>query len=411
MYCICTGALYLIGCDILKIRVYRLFSKAPNSFKVPTGLYSEIDGELKGDFSPYAPVIRFSEITYSPTVFPDGKYCYIPKFSRYYFMSFAFVSGAWEASLTCDVLASFKSTVLATTQYVLRSASAYNQYLIDSACTPTTNVETALAATTQSAVWGATYETGTYVLGVVAPSPLNQLRNIGAVRYYAMTQVGFSALMYALLNSPNWMGIQTSEISAELQKALINPAQYIVSAVWLPIDAASFIGTTTEYGSDITQTIKLGWWDFNIGVNCRLLHEPVGEHDMYSKWLVIDYGLHPDTNDFGVWVNVSPYSKITLEFPPFGCIDLDTTDLNPAVHKISIHVFLHAQTGDAAAYIFNGDKENYPLTTYLIAVVRGNVGVQLPVGQVAMNVANWKNAAALGAVVGGEELVNILKGG
>lgn len=394
----------------MKIQVYSGFTKKPNSFKVPSTTPLEIDGEIKGDFSPYAPVVRFSDTVYPSTAYPSPTYCYIPKFSRYYFMSFAFVDGNWQASLTCDVLASFRASVLATTQYVKRSASAFNSYLIDSAYTPTTNTQTALAAVTQENVWGAGYESGVYVIGVVAPSPLAQLKNVGAVRYYAMNQIGFSALMYALLNSPNWLNISASEISQDLQKALINPAQYIVSALWLPIDAATFIGSSSDFPDDVGQVIKLGWWDFNIGTNCRLLHQPTSEYDSWSRWLIIDYGLHPQSSTFGNWVNVSPYTKITLDFPPFGCIDLDTTDLNTAVHKISIHMFVQAYSGEAFAFVYNGDKEHYPSTTQLIATLRANVGVQLPTGQIRMNVANWKNAAGLGAVVGGAELVDILKG-
>lgn len=394
---------------MVTVRFFHGFSKKPNSFKVPSGTttYTDVDGEIKGDFSPYAPVIRFSNSVFSPSVVPSITYCYIAKFSRYYFVEWAMVSGCWEGSLTCDVLGSFRTPALASSQYVARSASAFNSYLIDSACTPTTNVQTALAAVTQAQVWGADYESGTYVIGVVAPSAG---KNTGAVVYYAMSQLGFSALMYALLISPNWMQIDPSEISYDLQKALINPAQYIVSAVWLPIDAATFIGTSTEYGADITSTIKFGWWDFNLGVNCRILHQPTTEYDSYSKWLVIDYGLHPETALYGNWVNVSPYTKITLDFPPFGCIDLDTTDLNPTVHKISIHVFVHAYNGDATAYIFNGDKETYPNTTFLIGSLRANIGVQLPVGQIRMNIGNWQNAAALAAATGAEELVNVITG-
>lgn len=395
---------------MVTVRFYGFFVKKPNSFKIPSSStpYTDINGEIKGDFSPYAPVVRFSNSAFSPSVVPSSTYCYISKFSRYYFVEWAMVSGCWEASLTCDVLGSFRTSALASSQYVARSESAFNSYLIDSACTPTTNVQTALAAVTQAQVWGANYESGTYVIGVVAPSAG---KNTGAVVYYAMSQLGFSALMYALLVSPNWMQIDPSEISYDLQKAIINPAQYIVSAVWLPIDSAAFIGTSTEYGADVTDSIKFGWWDFNIGVNSRILHQPTSIYDSYSKWLVIDYGLHPETATYGNWVNVSPYTKITLDFPPFGCIDLDTTDLDTTQHKISIHVFVHAYNGDATAYIFNGDKETYPNTTFLIGSLRANIGVQLPVGQIRMNIGNWQNAAALAAATGAEELVNIMKGG
>ena len=388
------------------------FTKKPNSTATPAQSATIVTktGEIKGNFSPYAPVVRFNTIPVA--TIPEYVYCYIEAFKRFYFVEWAFVNGFWEASLTCDVLGTFREQILSSTQFVERSASAYNQYIIDGAGVPTTNTQTALAGVMQADIWGANYAQGTYVVGVVAGGELSDLqKNVGANRYYAMSQIGFGALMYALLHSPAWLDIDTSEISENLQKALINPAQYIVSAVWLPIYATEFIGTAQEYPGDITQVINLGWWSFNLGTNMRILHQPTAESDSWSKWLVVDYGLHPDTATYGAWVNTSPYTRITLDFPPFGCIDLDTTDLNPTVHKLSVHVFLHSYTGDATAYIFNGDKENYPNTTFLIGTMRGNVGVQIPVGQISVNVGNFKNAVVAGAVTGAAELANAVMEG
>lgn len=394
------------------VTFYPGFFKKPNSTSRPAaGATTQvITGEIKGDFSPYAPVIRFRTIP--ATSCPTMVYCYIASFKRYYFASWAFVSGFWEASCTCDVLGTYRGQIRASQQFVERSESAFTGRIIDGECIPTTNVTTALAAVTQAQVWGANYASGVFVVGVVCGGTLTDVgKNVGSVRYYAMSQVGFDALMYALLNSPDWLNIDTSEISADLQKALINPGQYIVSAVWLPIDASVFIGDSASFGDDVTQTVALGWWSFNIGTDCRILHEPCGLYDSWSKWLVIDYGEHPETSTYGRWVNFSPYTKVTLDFPPFGRVDLDTTDLNPAVHKISIHMFVHAYTGDATAYIFNGDKETYPDTTFLIATLQGNVGVQIPIGQIAINQHNFKNSIIAGAVTGAAELANAVREG
>ena len=396
----------------MRVTFYASFSKKPNSTKLPapTGFKRDIDGEIKGDFSPYAPVIRFKTI--DPQTMPTYVFCYIPEFKRYYFVSWAFVNGFWEASCVCDVLGTYRNQIINSQQFVERSESAFTGRIIDGACIPTTNVTTALAAVTQAQVWGANYANGVYVIGVVCGGELTDLsKNIGAVRYYAMSQLGFGALMYSLLHSPAWMNIDPSEISENLQKALINPSQYIVSAVWLPIDASEFIGNASDFGDDITTVIKLGWWSFDTQVNCRILHDPCGLYDSWSKWLVIDYGEHPETATYGRWVNFSPYTKVTLDFPPFGRIDLDTTDLNPAVHKISIHMFVHAYTGDAIAYIFNGDKEQYPTTTFLIGTLQANVGVQIPIGQIAINTGNFKNAIVAGAVTGAAELANAVMEG
>ena len=400
----------------MNVTFYKGFAKRPNSFKVPVNWPEadtlSVDGEIKGDFSPLAPVIRFSASSFPADVMPTPVYCSIASFSRYYFASWAFVSGFWEASLTCDTLASFRAQILDTSQYVERSASRVNPNIIDGEYAPTVAIIRAHAELTQEEVWGAGYAAGTYVVGVVSPSDLSLMSNVGAVRYYAMSQLGFSALMYSLLSSPNWMQIDASEISQELQKALINPAQYIVSAFWLPIPSATFIGTPGDFqdGSVVT-SIKLGWWNFNIGVNARILYNPTGIYDSWSRWVTFSYIKHPQTSIFGDWINVSPYAKYTLDFPPFGCVDLDTTDLKDSDGKLSIHVFVQAYTGDATAYIFDGDAETYPTQSPLIGTLHANLGVQLPTGQIRMNLSDWKNAVTLGAVVGGEELVNILTEG
>lgn len=392
------------------VTFYPGFSKKPNSTALPaSGATTQvINGEIKGDFSPYAPVIRFRTIP--ATSCPTMVYCYIPSFKRYYFVSWAFVSGFWEGSLTCDVLGTYKGQIRASQQFVERSESQSDTYIIDGACNPKGQVEFAQAVVGQTAIWGTDYESGTYVVGIVSCSAGN---NIGAVCYYAMSQLGFNALMYALLNSPNWMNIDPTEISTDLQKALINPAQYIVSSVWLPINAAAFIGTSQDVptGADVTTTVRLGWWSFDIQVNCRVLHRPTSEYDSWMRTFVCNLLQHPDTQEFGTWVNLSPYTKVTLDFPPFGCIDLDTTDLMHNLGVLSCRMFIQTYTGDATLYIFAGNIDTDPTHAQMIGSLQANVGVQIPVGQIAINPGNFKNAIVAGAVTGAAELANAVMEG
>lgn len=393
------------------VTFYPGFTKKPNSTARPAaGAQTQvITGEIKGDFSPYAPVIRFR--TMPATSCPTMVYCYIASFKRYYFVAWAFVSGFWEASCTCDVLGTYRGQILNTQQFVERSGSDYDPNIIDGACNPKGQVVFTQAVVQQTAIWGTNYESGTYVVGIVSCSAGN---NIGAVCYYAMSQIGFNALMFALLNSPNWLNIDPSEISADLQKALINPAQYIVSAVWLPINAATFIGSPQDdpTGPDVSTIVRLGWWSFNLQVNCRVLHRPTSEWDSWSRSFTCNLILHPDTQEFGTWVNLSPYTKVTLDVPPFGCIDLDTTDLVHNLGVISCRMFIHSYTGDATLYIFSGDIQTSPNTAQMIGSLQANVGVQIPVGQIAINPGNFKNAIVAGTVAGAAELANaVMEGG
>lgn len=398
----------------MQVKFFPTFHKKPNSTAVPAAaaVAVPIDGEIKGDFSPLAPVITFRSI--DPQTNPAYTYCYIPSFKRYYFCSWAFVSGQWQAAMTCDVLGSFRNQILASSQFVARSESLPDTRIIDGLCQPKATIDWATAYLTQAQIWGADYDEGTYVVGIVGNSvgigTGNVSRNTGATIYYAMSKTGFTALMYAMLRSPNWMQIDTDEISENLQKALINPAQYIVSAVWLPINAATFIGTSSDVptGADITQVIRLGWWDFNLQTNCRILHRPTSIYDSYSRWVVINYSQHPEAATYGSWVNLAPYTKVTLDFAPFGTIDLDTTDLIAYPGVLSLHIFVHAYTGDATCYVFAGNGQT--ANSQMIASLRANIGVQLPVGQIAVDVGKFQSAAALGLATGAAELVDILGG-
>lgn len=379
----------------MQIRFFEQFMKQADSFKVPgsdyPGLLKPIyEGEIKGDFSPLAPVVRFRSIP--ATEQPKCTYCYIEEFRRYYFMSWAFVSGFWEASLTCDVLGSFRTEVLSTQQYVKRSAIKFNKMVSDAANYPSiSNHGASISYTQQTNIWGVNFYTGTVVISVVNSTQWN----IGANTYYAMSYSSFRALMYALLNSPNWMEIDTSEISAELQKALINPAQYITSAVWLPINSASFVdGGPT---ADVTQTIRFGWWEFNLQSNVRILHAPFGQNDSWSRTVVFHFTDHPQAAR-GDWLNLAPYTRRTLDIPPFGTIDLDTTDLI-GTNYVSVRVFIQSYTGDALLYVYSGDYNTDPNNARIIMSLSGAVGIPLPVGQIRMDVNKFKSAIIPSAIV------------
>lgn len=388
----------------MNVRLYNNFTKQPNSFKVPGSsvTYTDVQGEIKGDFSPLAPVIRFQ--TLNPQAMPQSVYAYIASFSRYYFLSWAFTEGAWEASCTVDALASFRDTVLASNQFVQRSASESNGDLVDTNYPTIAVTGRSISFIGQPTLWGVNFETGTVIISCINSTSYN----IGANTYYAMSYTAFRALMYALLNSPNWMNIDTSEISEGLQKALINPAQYITSAVWLPVYSGTFVDGGPA--ADITQVIKFGWWEFNLQTNIRILHNPIGNADSFMRTIQFNVTNHPQSSVFGRWLNLSPYTKRTLEFPPFGTVDLDTTDF-PQENTITCRVFVQSYTGDATLYVYAGDYQSAADDYKLMMSLTGNVGIPLPVGQISMNMGNYKNALIAGAAAGVDELANMIKGG
>ncbi len=103
-------------------------TKKHNSTAVPTFAGSAIPCMLKEGSSIIDPVLIFERANVGHTY----NYVSIPDFGRYYFVNDIVYDGAriyYHCSV--DVLASFKSTIGASSAYVLRAAGASNGNIID----------------------------------------------------------------------------------------------------------------------------------------------------------------------------------------------------------------------------------------------------------------------------------------
>lgn len=83
---------------------------------------------LKNETEISAPVVRLNS-----AMPPAANYCYIPAFERYYYINKQNImpGGINELSLQCDVLMSFKSTILDSTVIAERSTNHCNKSLPD----------------------------------------------------------------------------------------------------------------------------------------------------------------------------------------------------------------------------------------------------------------------------------------
>lgn len=396
---------------MLDIKLYT-FNKKKNSTKIPNPITDQsvsLAGEVKHDFSPVNPVITFN--LSNPTEVPAYNYAYISAFGkRYYFITdWLFVGGLWRASMTVDVLASYRTAILNSRQFVARSKTLNPGGVIDAAYPALANTTLEQLSKTPTAFWGSYYYNGTIILGCVGASG----QNVGANTYYAMSVKAFSYFMDAMLSSPNWLNISASEISQDLQKALINPTQYITSCIWLPLSWERVVYNSGAPLTDLNKTIRCGWWDFTLPTGegtgeyiARRLYNPLTlNYDcvrINSSWTLPK---HPQAASRGKWLNLAPYSKYTLAFPPFGVFELDTTDIVNAT-EINLSVTVHYYTGDAVLRVQVVDP-NFPDQNKDILRVNTNIAVQIPVGQIAMNLANFDNAILAGAASGVSELATM----
>lgn len=385
------------------------FAKRRNSTATPPESSGEsFSGEIKEDFTPLALSLTFKFL--NPAYKPRYNYARIEEFSRYYYITdWVFVGGLWRGKFAVDVLATYKTEILATRQYVTRCSDSTYCEIIDTART-TVRGSSQLATDitmTQTEFWGTGYQDGVVVVGIINSTN----KKIGAVTYYAMSQYTYAVLLFKLLSGISWAGISTSEISEELQKALVNPLQYIVSAVWLPKNAADFVSNSGAPGSDIVTDILLGWWSFNLSGNtARILHNPFtfGWDDIRVK-KYIEIPKHPQraeqsTGKVDNWLDLSPYSRYTLTFLPFGSFDLDSSALYGYSH-LGIECRVHAYTGDATLTL-TAARDDQGTGDKVLSVMNANCGIPLPVGQIAVNIANMDSALMSAAIMGATEIAS-----
>lgn len=288
------------------------FAKKVNSTGRPSTSPLALDCVLKDSCSIIYPVIGVDRgITWNPSSY---NYAQISAFNRYYYVNdWSFAEGLWWAALSVDALASWRSEIYGTTEYVGRAASTYDGAIIDilfpAKSTYALNVvRWNGAGLGPYTPWTNNIDSGFYVVGIIN----NDSNSLGAVSYYAFTPSQFANLKSYLLGDVTWTGILATnpDIGENLFKALFNPFQYITTIYWYPFSVPSGIG-------DSISSIKFGWWEIQNISGYRLTNY---YHLIASTLQVLN---HPEARNRGVFLNGGPYSKYILYAPPFGEFELD----------------------------------------------------------------------------------------
>lgn len=363
--------------------IFYQIDKKQNSTKLPTVADPKVslDCSLKGPCSILQPVIQITKagslnLNAMPTTY---NYCYIANWNRYYFVTNWVWSGAiLTASLSVDVLASYKTQIGSKSLYVARAASSYNGKIVDTTYPTTTDV----TWTQDSQANPFAGKTGCYIVGII-----NTVAESGAVSYYAMDQAAFAEFCTAMYNTISWMGIDPNEISEELQKALVNPFQYVVSCQYMPINLTDVSGIP---GRNPIYTIPFGFWSFTIS-NPVYKALPDDYTTTGSGYFTIPK--HPQAATRGNYLNTAPYSTYILRLYPFGLMNIDSTDLMDASALIYI-IYTDICTGRSICNIAVGACD--------IRTVETQVGVTIPTAAIQMDYTKW----SAGLISAGSSLIS-----
>lgn len=346
---------------------FYVFSKKTNSTARPSATPETYSCVLKEDSSIAAPVIL---LNLGLQTAPAWNYCYIAAYNRYYFVNnWTWTNNRlWQAELTTDLLATFKDQIGAASLYVLRCAYASDGNIVDDYYPAKTNCITQV--TTGISPWIHTDESddidltkGVFVVGYVTSNQPNNSHMYGSVVYSAMEQSGLRAMVDELLdnNMLEQYGFDLKDATLALQKSLIDPLSYIKSCIWLPIMYSGIAGTELQ---------AMHIWDWTINAPHKIIsNDP--PYQQYVRDLTIVK--HPLTLTRGNYLNTSPYTRINMDFPPFGNIEIDTSLSANATIVRNIIIF-DMITGTAIDRIYVDDV--------LTDVLTSQIGVPIQLSQV-----------------------------
>lgn len=341
--------------------LFYTFAKKHNSTARPSGGTS-YDCILKRDCSVIDPVILLNVgVT---TNMSQYNYCYISDFQRYYYIAWEYRDSLWEAHGRVDTMASFRTDIGAASLYMLRAANSYNTTIVDTYYPITTQVSR--ETDFRFAPWikydaesagGSTG--GLYVVGIIGAGAN------GSVMYYGFDKLYFQQFAQKLFSTDTWFGIEWDTvvgISEQILKTLVNPAQYIVSCKWFPLDI---------YGTGITMTdkIKIGWWE--ISQQCYIISFPT----LQLLIGTFTFPKHPQAQARGDYLYFKPYSYYYFESMPFGIIELNRSDYRD--ETVEINVLVDMMTGEAELRCFN---ENVKTES-----VKVQFAVEIPLLQMTIN--------------------------
>lgn len=363
--------------------IFYQFAKRTNSTKRPDG-GQEFGIDLKAPCNIIDPEIKIATQN-DPTGY---NYCYLPTFSRYYWVkNWTYSDGLWAASLTVDTLASYRDQIGYSTEYVVRSSAKYNGTISDGLYPATAEVRSVTSAFQGG--FSETISGGFFVIGFVAKAA----NSIGAITYVVMTPGNAKKLSAKLLTDVSYLSIDNAEISDSLTKVLFNPYQYIVSCNYFPFDVAELTAHLP-----LVSNVDVGWW--SIGIPCWILG---ADNNNLTKSVSVGIPKHPQAASRGGYCNASPYTDYTIFLQPFGVIPLDASKLWGAA-TLSIQYTVDLFTGDSILRLFTD-------TNQLVHETTAKLGVPIQLSNITFDVPSGGGLLQTGVAAAFGGLQAALSGG
>ncbi len=299
---------------------------------------------------------------------PDYDYIYVPVWHKYFFVrDWVNEKPLWRASCQIDVLATYKDTILESTQYVSYSSVSGGSWLVDSRIPVLRNASVSTASADPGFFGDGCYVitvigkqgTAMYAMGAGALGNLIASISGGADEFVNQATQRANQFLQggaAPLSAEDMLGYATLATQNDiLGNAYGNAPSCIRSCVWIPIDS----GRIPAFGAG-SPVIWLG--NFNTGVQGR----PISAKPLKGSATV---GI-PWQHANGDWRR-SYCEQVYIYLPLVGMVALSSDDLAEQ-SSITVNWSLTCPDGAVAYQLVSGGE--------IIGSYGGSMAVNYPLG-------------------------------
>lgn len=351
---------------------FYVISKRVNSTALPASSGTTYNGSLIDSTSLLSPSIRVNDAAMQ-TGSSVPAYNYAQFAGRYYWVTnWTYTSAGWIAEMTVDVLATYRTEIGASTQYVMRSSAEQNGYVVDTMWPVTADYSTQQQTAAGDAWWDVTAGSGAYVVGITGMASGSPDIDTGMISYWAMSPEAFGDFRSALFDSSLSIYKQTGsfgDISDDIVRMLADPFQYVVSCVWIPIMPS---GTSSS-------GFSIGFWQFTTE-NTMVQISPFTS---LFRTATITLPKHPLASDRGVYMSGAPFSKYSLNIPGIGYLSLDGSIIADA-QRVTVVLSADAISGTAKVTVAAETTESSGTRSSSLYELQGCVGVPINLSRATM---------------------------
>lgn len=333
-------------------------AKRTDSTKIPTSTGTVISVNLKEGTDLDNPIFQMQTnvLGYNYLLF-DGHYYFITG-RRYVY------NNLFEISCTIDALASYRSKIKSSTQYVLRSTVSPNYNLIDNSYATEAEPDVRFSTTTMGLS-----DTGSYVL---------MTKSGNGVQYWGITEADLLSLLSSLFAEKQedlWSTI--SDLTSTLGPALLDVTDYIIGCRWMPFSIPSGGNSSRIY---------LGYWDTHIDA------KEYTTRFNFAGGAVFSLPVYPETDPEKAFMNCSQYHSLSIFVPGCGETPIDYAK----VQGTGVNIYPSVDVlGNVTGVIENSDNE-------VIGRFYGTLGADVPISASNIGLGGFMSiGSGAGAIVGG----------